>query len=197
MGGFLSSLFSPSGSVKTDRGAELGARQSLWGVVGQGLQTGLPLEAEGIKNLSGLEQYFQGWLKPGREQAATAAAPAVNTLLAQSDAARGQAARLGTGRTGGTAALQREAGATTTKSIDDIINQTLQTGRTQATAGLQTVTDAQLKTALANLGMSQDAAVEIMRGANEAQKMDMLRQAQAAQAIGQIIGGIAGGIMGV
>ena len=62
---------------------------------------------------------------PGRTQIQQNAAPAINAAQSQADATRRAEAASGTGRTGGTAELNREAGATTNANIDSIISQQL------------------------------------------------------------------------
>lgn len=172
MGGFLGIGGS---AAKTDRGAELGARQGLWNVFNYALPTGQTGQTTGTQALNTAmgtaapaASYWKSLLAPGRAQATANAAPAVNTALDQSDAVRRQAEAMGTGRTGGTAAAQREAGTTTTKNIDDIINQSLQTGRAAGAQGLTDVARVQagvgsteLQNALNLLGLGEKTVSDI------------------------------------
>ena len=181
MGGYLGIGGS---SAKTDRGTQLGAQGGLWNVFNYGLPTGQAQQAAGTSTLGTAgstlgqaQSYFSSLLKPGRTTAASLSAPATNAALAQNDASRGAAAELGTGRTGGTAAINRESGASTQKSIDDIINSTLQQGRQQGGAGLAQIGgeqtqlgEAQLSNALQLLGLSSNAVNAIMSNATDSRK---------------------------
>ena len=68
----------------------------------------------------------------------------------------------GTGRSGGTVEANREAGATATSKIDDIINKTLQTNKQEGAQGLVQVGRSQLQNAIANLGLSSNAVNDIL-----------------------------------
>ena len=97
------------------------------GQVGQTTGQGDLNAAKGT--LQAPENYFRSLLTAGRTETAASSAPAVNTALAQSDAARRTEATMGTGRGGGTAAANREASTTTGAGIDQIINQNMVGGR--------------------------------------------------------------------
>lgn len=184
MGGIL------GGSSKTDRGAQLGARQGLWNVFNYALPQGQAQQAQGQGNLNQVAAYWQKLLQPGRTAATQMAAPAVNTALDQADAARRQAGAIGTGRTGGTAAIQSNAGATTQKTIDDIVNQNLQTGRAEAATGLTNIGDTELDNSLKMMGLGEDAVNKIMDDALKSRSID------PQGGIGKMIGGLLGSFFG-
>lgn len=96
-------------------------------------------QAAGSRSLSTAGDFFSRLLTAGRADTAQRSAPAVNAALAQSDAARRREATAGTGRTGGTAELNREAGANTNATIDQIINNNLVGGQTAGAEGLARV----------------------------------------------------------
>lgn len=125
-----------------------------------------------LSTLGPAQSYYQNLLTAGRTQTAQSSAPAINSALSSADAQRRQEATSGTGRTGGTAELNREAGAGTSSTIDNIINQTLQTGRQAGAQGLQGVAGAQagiggtsLSNAIANLGIASGGEQSLYSGA--------------------------------
>lgn len=194
MGGFLGIGGS---SQKTDRGAQLGARQGAWNVFNWALPEAQQLEGTAKTDLGTAKtdvgtarDYWKSLLTRGRTETAAAAAPATTAALEQSDAARLEASTMGTQRTGGAAAGQREAGATTQKNIDDIINQTLQSGRTQGAQGVQAAgaIEGQLATnemsqALSALGLSADVVNSIMTNATQSRGISNQINQQTQQQI--------------
>jgi hypothetical protein len=127
---------------------------------------------QSLQTLQGPEAYYQSLLSAGRQQTQQNAAPAINTELSSADAQKRQQATTGTGRTGGTAELNREQGATTSSNIDNIINQQL-FGQKQAGAqGLQGIAGQQaqvggldLQNAIANLGIASGGVENLYSGA--------------------------------
>ncbi|HKS75091.1 MAG TPA: hypothetical protein VJQ82_17925, partial [Terriglobales bacterium] len=95
-------------------------------------------------------------LTAGRADTAQRSAPAVNAALAQSDAARRREATAGTGRTGGTAEINREAGANTNATIDQIINNNLVGGQEAGAKGLAQVGTEEMGNAAQLLGIGGD-----------------------------------------
>lgn len=167
MGGFFG--FGKSGGEKESSG-------QLNNVFNYALPTAKEGEAKGqgtldtaMSTLGPAKDYWENLLHAGRTQATQNAAPAVNATLDQSDAARRQEAEMGTSRSGGTAAVNRESGATTTKSIDDIVTQALMGGRDSAAKGLvgsagteAGIGSAELQHALSLLGLgSQGASTQL------------------------------------
>ena len=129
MGGFMGIGGS---SAKTDRNQTLGDYGKLNSVFSQGMAIGNQQEQSGqgmVQNaqstLAPAEDYYRNLLTAGRTQTAAEAAPAVQGALAQSDAAKREAATMGTSRSGGTAAANAEAGSKTGGTIDNIINENL------------------------------------------------------------------------
>ena len=208
MGGFLGVGGS---SAKTDRATQLSAQGGLQNIFNYGLPTGQAQQATGQTDLTSAKgtlgqakDYFSSLMRPGRTVAAQQSAPAVQAAQAQGDAARTAAGSQGTGRTGGTAAINREAGTTTAKGIDDIISQTLQTNRKEGAAGLTTVAGEQaqiaqteLSNSLQLLGLSSDAVKSIMTNATasreESFKENKSTQDQWMQTIGSLLE-LAGGV---
>ena len=225
MGGFMGIGGS---SAKTDRGAQLGARQGLWNIFNYSLPEGQKQEATGVSTtgealgttrtalgtLDPAKAYWQKLLTAGRTETAQMAAPAVNAAQDQADAARRQEAAVGTGRGGGTAAVNREAGAATTKNVDDIISQHLFGGRAAGAAGLERVSAGegtiasrqadigrtQLSNALSLLGLGTGSVESIMENATKSRAMSYAINKDTAAGYGALIGkifltglGIAGG----
>jgi hypothetical protein len=197
MGGFFR-----GGAAATDRGAQLGARQGLWSIFNWGLPTGQALQRAGLNTLTGVKNWAQQLMSPGRTAASQMAAPVTQNILDQANAQRLQAGAFGTGRTGGTAALNREAGTATTKSIDDITNQIMQAGRAQGANTLMGISASELATAMNNLGLSADAVNAIMANATSSRQLDQktsiagIASNLAQMIMGKLMGGTGGGVGG-
>jgi hypothetical protein len=169
MGG-IASLFGGN-SAKTDRKQQLDARDNVRNVfnyalpaaqTGQATGTGTTADAGKIFRDSG--EFFQNLLKSNRSDTAQQAAPAINANLDAADAIKRREAITGTGRTGGTAELDRMAASDTSGKNADIVNQTLNTnkaigssGELQAGQGLASVGSEQLRNSLQMLGLSESA----------------------------------------
>jgi len=218
MGGFLGI---GNSSAKTDRGAQLGARQGLWNIFGYGLPQGQQQQTAGQQTigqaLQGTQQarstlqqpasYWQRLLTGGRPDIAQLSAPSVNAAQAGSDAAARQAATFGTSRTGGATAVQAEAPQTTQKNIDDIINQNLMGGRAAGAKGLEGISqqegalagqqaqigDVQLANSLRLLGLSDDAINQILGNATTSRQISQNIMNQNFQEVGQLAGAVLGG----
>lgn len=121
--------------------------------------------ATGNANLGTAAGYFDSLLHAGRTETAQNAAPAINTTLAQSDAMRRREATAGTGRTGGTAELNREAGATTNATIDNIIANQLGVQRQQGGEGLAQIGRDQTSEAAQLLGLANSGQENLYSGA--------------------------------
>jgi hypothetical protein len=130
-----------------------------------GLPTAQQGQASGTAALGNASSYYDSLLTAGRTQAAQSAAPAINATLAQSDASKRQQSTSGTGRTGGTAELNAESGAATSATIDNIINQTMQTGKATGAAGETQVGTTELSNAIANLGIASGGQQALYGGA--------------------------------
>lgn len=204
MGGFLGIGHS---SEKTDRGAQLGARQGLWNVFNYALPQGQQTQAQGQQTLNTAQRtlqpaqsYWERLLQGGRGDVAQLSAPAVSAAQAQSDAAARQAATMGTSRTGGSAAIQAEAPQQTQQNIDQIINENLVGGRKAGAEGLEKVSsqqaqigDVQLANSLRLLGLSDDAVNQILTNATTSRQISQNINSQMFQEGGQLAGAILGG----
>ena len=196
----MSGMFG-GGSAKTDRGNQLAATQGEWNIFNTGLPTGNAQQATGTNTLSTAtstlqpaQQYYQNLLSAGRTETAQNAAPAINSTLAQSDAARVQQGQFGTSRQGGTAAGNQQQQTNTESSIDNIINNTLQTGKATGAAGLEKIASEQasigsteLASALSNLGLSQTAINSILQNSTASRGQSFDIQQQEGSAIGSLL----------
>ena len=178
-----------SGFFGGQSGLEKQTTQNLGTVFSWGLPQAQAGQAAGKETLGQAKDYWTRLLQPGRAQATALAAPVTNTALDQADAARAQAGAMGTGRTGGTAALQREAGASTTKSIDDLITQSMTGGRAAGAAGLQSAAGMEFGNTAQLLGLGLGAEHDVM---SEAQSLAS-RQAAIGSSIGKMLGRVAFG----
>lgn len=146
-------------------GGEKSATSNLNNIFNYSLPTAQSSEAAGASNLGAASDYFSKLLHAGRAETAENAAPVTNAFLDQADAARRKEAVSGTGRTGGTAELNREAGAKTTASIDDIINQSMIGGKATAAQGLSDIGTKEDANAAQLLGIGTSGQVPLYSGA--------------------------------
>jgi hypothetical protein len=156
MGGFFG--FGQSGGEKASTG-------NLNNIFNYALPTAETGNKSGTSNLGTAADYFSKLLTAGRTETTQSSAPAVNAALDTSDAARKEQAVSGTGRTGGTAELNREAGAKTTATIDDIINKNLMGGKAVGSEGLTKVGGEQLANAAQLLGIGSGGQQTLYSGA--------------------------------
>jgi hypothetical protein len=185
MGGFLGIGGS---SANTDRGNQLAATQGLWNVFNWALPQGQQAQATGSNTLSQAQTAFQNMINPGRAQATLNAAPAVDAALDSSDAARRQAGQLGTSRSGGTAAANANAGATTQGNIDQIINSNLVGGQATGAQGLAGIGGEQLGNASNLLGLGTNADTSILNNATTSRQGSNQINQQSAASIGGLVG---------
>lgn len=192
-------------SAKTDRATQLSAQQGDWNVFNQGMAIGTAGQTAGTQtlqqakaDLAPAESYYKNLLTAGRTQTAQRAAPALQGVQDQADAARKQEASMGTARSGGTAAVNREAGTQEQSQIDQIINQTLQTGKQEGAKGLTAtggeeaqIGNAQLANAMRAMGLSEDAVTSIMSNATQSRVISNEMNLQAQEQWGQLAGIIA------
>jgi hypothetical protein len=191
MGGFLGIGGS---SAKTDRATQLSAQQGEFNIFNYGLPQGEQGQSSGQKALQASEvpldqaqQYFSNLLTGGRTQYANMSAPAMNAALGQETATRNASGNLGTARVGGTAAINREAGANTSATIDQIINSNMVSGQAAGATGLEQVAgqkagvaEAELANSLSLLGLSQTSIDQIMGNATQSRQIsyDINQQTQ-------------------
>ncbi len=191
-------------SANTDRGNQLADEQGIWDQLGFTNPTGKAATTAGLGTLgqakgalSAPTAYWQGLLQPGRTAAATNAAPATNAVQQQADAVRQQEAAQGTGRGGGTAAVNREASSAASKATDDIINQNMMGGRQSAATGLAGAagTEAGIGGAQAGvgenlLGGSQAGMVDLLNNSTQSRALSEQINQQTAAGYGQALGGL-------
>lgn len=185
-------------SAKTDRADQLQATQNAGNVFSYGFGLGQNQQTTGQSTLGQAGNAFSSLLSatvPGRTQIQQNAAPAINAAQSQADATRRAEAASGTGRTGGTAELNREAGATTNANIDSIISQqlgiqqNLQTQKQIAGAeGLAKVGQAQEVNALNLLGLGSSANTDVLQNATDSRAESFKENQQTAQGYGQAAG---------
>lgn len=174
-------------SAKTDRNTQLSAQQGLWSVFNQGIGTGAPATKDALGGLDSAKAYWQKLLTRGRTQTAQDSAPAVNAAQDQADAAKRQEGNMGTGRGGGTAAINREASSTTAKSIDDIINQNMMGGRSEGAKGIASTSTAEGNIGMGLEGLAAGAVSDIMGNATKSRELSYKINQQEGQAVAQLI----------
>lgn len=199
MGGFMGIGGS---SAKTDRNQTLGDYGKLNSVFSQGMAIGNQQEQSGqgmVQNaqstLAPAEDYYRNLLTAGRTQTAAEAAPAVQGALAQSDAAKREAATMGTSRSGGTAAANAEAGSKTGATIDSIINENLMGGKKVGAEGLTGVAkdkavmgNMTLANAMQALGLGAGASEDTLAASIGSRKLSDQIGQEAGAAYGQLAG---------
>ena len=199
MGGFMGIGGS---SAKTDRNQTLGDYGKLNSVFSQGMAIGNQQEQSGqgmVQNaqstLAPAEDYYRNLLTAGRTQTAAEAAPAVQGALAQSDAAKREAATMGTSRSGGTAAANAEAGSKTGATIDSIINENLMGGKKVGAEGLTGVAkdkavmgNMTLANAMQALGLGAGASEDTLAASIGSRKLSAQIGQEAGAAYGQLAG---------
>jgi len=195
MGGFLGIGGS---SAKTDRADQLQATSDLTNVFSYGLGTGQQQQTTGASTLNSAGNAFTSLLSstlPGRTQLQQLAAPATNAAVAGADAQKRQEATTGTGRSGGTAELNRNQGAATDASVDNIIagelglQQKLQTEKQLAGAqGLAGVGVAQEADAASLLGLGTGAETNVLNSSIASRPISQAINTQTAEGWGTAIG---------
>lgn len=145
-------------------GGEKASTAGINNIFNYALPTAQSGESSGASSLSSASDFFKKMLAPGRTVATANAAPATNAAVDQSDATRRQEASQGTYRGGGTASANREAGASTNKNVDDIINANLVGGQKTAAEGLTQTGAAQTSNAAQLLGLGQSGQENLYSG---------------------------------
>ena len=199
MGGFLGIGGS---SANTDRGNQLAATQGEWNIFNYGLPTGQAQQSTGTGVLNTATQsagqaqdYYSKLLTAGRTDTATRSAPAINAQLAGADAQRTQNSQFGTGRSGGTASANANAGAATTAAVDNTINTNLVSGQQQGAQGLNAIANTQagigsdfLANAMQLLGLGSQADTSILNNATNSRQISS--QLSPANQLGSALGGL-------
>jgi hypothetical protein len=158
-------------------------------------QAGQGMVQNAQSTLAPAETYYRKLLSAGRTDTAAEAAPAVQGALAQSDAAKREAATTGTSRSGGAAEANAESGSKTGATIDSIINENLMGGKKVGAEGLTGV--AKDKAVMGNMTMANAMqALGLGAGASEstlsASIGSRVDSAKLAQEQGQAYGEMAG-----
>jgi hypothetical protein len=219
-------------SANTDRGNQLAATQGEWNLFGYGLPTGQTGQATGqntlntalgtygtasdtagkaLQTLQAPTDYWKSLLTAGRTQTAQNAAPAIQSVTDTATANKNAESTLGTGRSGGTVAANREAGSNAQSQIDQIINSTLLGGQQAGAAGLAGaagteagiagtqagiaggqagVGRSQLSNALSLLGLSQSSITDILNNATQSRGLSYDINQQTSSQLGSAVGGV-------
>lgn len=115
---------------------------------------GQSIGTRALSNLDDSTSYWRNLLSGNRQQVQQAAAPDINAALSANDAAKREEASKGTGRTGGTNAINQERGTNTQSQIDTLIG-----GVQPAAASALTSTGGnELSAMLQALGISSSSA---------------------------------------
>lgn len=169
MGGFLGIGGS---SAKTDRGRQLGGWNAEWNIFNTGMpfandltKAGTGTTNTGIQDLNQSKQFWQDILSGNRTTTSQFAAPIVNDVNAQADAARREQAALGTSRGGGVNAANQQAETARMTAVNNAVwgarpvaaQELGKIGETEASLGQR-----QLAMALQAMGLSAETAQAIV-----------------------------------
>lgn len=188
MGGFLGF----GGNKNIDKGMKeeknlfnyaLGTSKDLQKTATSTTNLGLDTMKSSLSTLDEVKKYFQDIMSGNRPAQFAAVQPEINAINEQADAARTQAANMGTARGGGVAATSANADAARMKLIDDALfgirpqaatgverigGEQAQVGQAQANVGLD-----QLSAALRALGLSDEAIAHYTEAAFQKKKNDV------------------------
>ena len=178
-------------STKTDRAAQLQSTGNLNNIFNWAMPAGQAGQAAGSNALGGAQDYFSKLLTAGRTDTAAMAAPAIQSAQASGTATRTSEGNLGTGRSGGTVAANREASSTSGKQIDDLIAKTLQSNKQQGAMGLASTGATQLSNAGNLLGLGENAESSIMGNATQSRLTQEQIDAQSSTGFGKLLGMLA------
>lgn len=171
-------------------GGEKAGNSKLDNIFNLGLPAAKSSETAGTGALGDASSYFGNLLRAGRGDIQLHAAPAVNGILDQGDAKRRQEAIAGTGRTGGTAELNHQAGATQDTAIDNIVNQDMVTSKSAAATGEANIGEGWLQHVAQLLGISEGAGATQLGTA-------ISKEGQQSSAITGLVGGAANDAAGL
>lgn len=142
-------------------------------------------------NLNQASSYWNTLLSGNRAQMQQANAPAINATLSGADAAKRQAATMGTARGGGTAGENRTLDDKTRATIDNALFAT----RPKAAEELGKLGTSEMSDALNALGVAGNTGSNIASIASNSratsQDINSSTQAQIGQVLGSILGGFA------
>lgn len=173
MGGFMGIGHS---SEKTDRGNQLAGINAEWNVYNRGLPfsdadraEGKDTREAGIQTLDDVKRYWQSIMAGGRPAVMRTAAPAINAVNEQADAARNEQAQMGTSRGGGETGFAQQQEMKKTADINNIVGNIAATAPTTAAKELTGVAKTesdigtqQVREALLELGLTKEVADEII-----------------------------------
>jgi hypothetical protein len=165
VGGFLGIGGS---SAKTDRNQTLASYQQLNNLFNFGLSTGKTgvttgtgTTAAGVGGLENSQAYWQKLMSGSRPALMQAAAPEINAVQSQGDAARRQAAASGTARGGGTAGANQQQKTDQMAQIDNALFGVRPTAAKESgvvSSQIANVGENQMQAALTALGIAGNAA---------------------------------------
>jgi hypothetical protein len=169
-------------------GAEDTAVGKLDNVFNYGLPTAQASQGSGTSALGDAGAYFGRLLRAGRQDTMQQSAPVVNAVLDQGDARRREQSVAGTGRTGGTAELNRQAGAFQDANIDTALNKTMVEGKNQAAEGEAGVGQNFLQNAAQMLGLATSAEQPVLKSGAALTEA----HGNTGAAVGKLVAGIFG-----
>lgn len=188
MGGFLGI---GNSSAKTDRANQLSGINASWNIYNRGLpiadtaaQTGQSTTSAGISGLQQAQQYWQKLLSGNRPSQMQAAAPATTAINEQADAAKAQEAATGTSRGGGTNAGNQNIETQKMAQENNIIaglQPAAAQGEASTSTSLDTAGEAQMRDALASLGLDQSTANEIINSSIQSRPLSESANQQVQQ----------------
>lgn len=185
----MGGLFGIGGSwANTNRKFQLNSMAGLNNLFNFALPAGESTFAQGAADTGTASSYWRNLLSGNRQALDAAVAPERNAALSASDAAKRQAATMGTARGGGVAGENRTIGDRTQAAIDNAIMSV----RGKAAEALGRTGSTELSAALNALGLGESAASN--EGAVASNKSPT---AGTAAAEGQLIGSLLGGIFGL
>jgi hypothetical protein len=150
-------------------------------IFGVATQQGTALGAKGQASTDAASKYWTNLLSGNRQQLAGAVAPEATAARTSADAAKRQEAAMGTSRSGGTAAANRELDDKTRAQIDQLINQVRPAAATQVAQ----IGESQISAMLSALGIGSGAAGT---AGSQATQQTMANQAMIAQMFSSLIG---------
>lgn len=197
MGGWLGV---GSSGAKTDRGNQLAGISAAWGdkatadnAYTKGIEAGTTNTDKGLGTLDQIKNFWMNRVSGNRTALQGAAAPVINNVVGQADAAKTQQANLGTSRGGGANAgnqqLQQQVMGQENKAIADVqpeaAKEVSQIGTTQANIG-----QGQMAKALQALGLSAETTREITDSSAKSRELSATANADVRQQWSDLLTGL-------
>lgn len=188
------------GDSSKDRKRQLQAwdnLQSLFGTstatAGELKGTGMAAKRQGIGDLSTSQNYWKTLLSGSRPEIEGAVAPEANRMREAADTQKKQAAEMGTGRTGGTAAMNRSIDQGVQQQIDTLIgtirpqaaDKLGQIGVEFANIGAQDISSM-----LSALGIGESASATLGQQSGQAREFDVQQEGKASEAFTKAMLGV-------